>query len=83
MSDYISREEALKKLHTSFLGLDYGKYSMTTNLFKSIPSADVKENIHGKWTVDEIDLKMYCSNCRKYSGGHENFCPYCGCQMDK
>ena len=57
--------------------------------------ADVRENVHGKWvwmssTYDRspCEMEFWCDKChhKVITHGHdpwENFCPYCGAQMDE
>ena len=57
------------------------------NEFKSevrdAPVVEAKEVVHGDWIAqDEGQTRFMCSNCEKKNyGGHERFCPYCGCDM--
>ena len=84
MSDYISREEAIQAYEDSL----HGKGSVY-GLIGKIPSADVRENIHGEW-IEVTDYKddneyrwhIICSVCR-HRGMFEddNFCPNCGADM--
>lgn len=89
MSDYISREDAEHKLEIAFLGLDKKCSNVAKDLFNHIPSADVRENIHGEWeeVTDYKDDNVYqwhiiCSVCRQ-RGMFESdkFCPNCGADM--
>lgn len=83
MSDYISREKVLKLVAES------GKYSLMAMIAdpEIIPSADVRENIHGTW--EEWKGKVYenvpiCSNCKHgfpLITKEYNFCPHCGADM--
>ena len=61
-------------------------------VIKQISSADVRENIHGEWIVDErpeSNREIICSNCEqpifKYHkldfDYRPNFCPNCGASM--
>ncbi len=64
-------------------------------IIKEEPTADVRENKHGKWVYDEEQSKDHvekiyiCSNCHDYSAWGEverisfNFCPNCGATMWK
>ena len=89
MSDYISREQALKSLKTSFLGMDFQRYKMAKGMFENLPSADVRENIHGEWVEWKARYGRYrgipvCSNCNTgypiYAKDYK-FCPNCGADM--
>lgn len=88
MGDYISKKALLEKL--KYMGdyninMDY----VTAEDIMSIPSADVRENIHGEWEeiTDYKDDNVYqwhiiCSVCRQ-RGMFESdkFCPNCGADM--
>ena len=63
---------------------------------EKLPSADVRENIHGEWISAKVgklfpsnDYKCsICGNILNFDGvncgrGDANFCPNCGCQMNK
>ena len=91
MSDYISREQALaeveelKKIHFDRAFV----LSKVSDRIEQIPSADVRENIHGEWeeVTDYKDDNVYqwhiiCSVCRQ-RGMFESdkFCPNCGADM--
>jgi len=45
------------------------------------PSADVRENIHGRWIVDE-DGNLECSVCGHHGVG-DLYCERCGARMDE
>ena len=49
-----------------------------------MPSADVRENIHGKWIDYDDDYgSLACSICNKDAPNDIpwDFCPYCGADM--
>lgn len=53
-------------------------------------TADVRENMHGKWVWDEEYRTYICNKCNKEplldsceNQTLSNFCPYCGAKMDK
>jgi len=83
MSDYIDREKVLKLVAES------GKFSLMAMIAdpEIIPSADVRENIHGTW--EEWKGSRYpglpiCSNCKmgfSFNLKKYNFCPNCGADM--
>ena len=85
MSDLISREKVLKLVAES------GKFSLMAMIAdpEIIPSADVRENIHGEWeeVTDYKDDNVYqwhiiCSVCRQRGMFEsDNFCPNCGADM--
>lgn len=89
MSEYISREE-LKRVLKPFVI----KKGVMENI-NAIPSADVRENIHGEWITqydiirnpysEEHNPHTKCSECNfrvdTYSSQFMNFCPNCGADM--
>ena len=76
MADYIDREAALR------ITEETGALE-TQSRIKSLPDADVKPVVRGKWIEDGyLGLPCVCSYC----GGHPaikswHFCPYCGAEM--
>lgn len=85
MSDYISREELLKAVDTwDKFGCDantklvpikdcyvpYVHYDDIIHSIKAMPSADVRENIHGEWmpiTQPWLDTQIYrCPCCGRH-----------------
>lgn len=79
VSEYISKESIVTLLEQ----YGYIDKEMERDL-ASIPSADVRPNIHGHWEdKDGISDFMYCSNC----GGKKHYsekwigCPYCLADM--
>ena len=90
MSDYISKKALLEKL--KYMGdynidIDY----VTAEDIMSIPSADVRENIHGEWTEWKGRNGRYngipiCSNCNTgfpIVAKDYKFCPECGARMER
>lgn len=47
----------------------------------NIPTADVVEVKHGKWTSIGL-MNPQCSLCHKYNYEESRFCPNCGTKMD-
>ncbi len=87
MSEYISRE-ALKdylEKNISFGGIE--KKFAFYDIIDSIPSADVRENIHGRWILDVYDNSVTCDKCGccmyldDIMNGDGYFCPNCGADM--
>lgn len=83
--DYIDRNELNKRLE----GFHLEKYNIyAVHAIAEIPSADVAEVKHEKWTYDEAH-NCYCSGCQElalYDGEEievfSNYCPHCGAKMD-
>ena len=88
MADYISREEAIKRMHEwipeSIKPLWKQPIEEFEKILKSpsIPAADVRPVVRGKWEpVGGSVFPMYaCSQCHAISLGG-NFCPNCGADM--
>ena len=76
MSDYISKKTAMQ------IVLNEQNRRDMLDKFKSIPSADVRENIHGELLHDDAGRKV-CSNCysRFFMAERIHFCPFCGCEL--
>lgn len=56
------------------------------NELSSIPAANVRENVKGKWEVSDatttwLDGHYYCSQCGARSEWGGYFCPNCGADM--
>lgn len=64
MSEYISREELLSRINSTVLCSTHE----AREIIDSIPSADVRENIHGTWErmsdlPEDKDDRYKCSRC--------------------
>lgn len=97
MSDYISREQAIKSIYGGANTVIYTREVVKT--IDSLPSADVRENVHGEWIF--YDEEFYpqcrfasavnhrireCSICHHKIAdfnGEMRFCPNCGADMRK
>lgn len=95
MTDYISREAAIKSLcnlvpHTCNR-TDCGFACQSANAILSIPAADVRPVVLGKWIpVTNGRGGFECSLCHEYAPSFRdgvenlsNFCPNCGADMRK
>lgn len=80
MSEYISREEVLSKSYRTNDEHEQEVVSVTD--IDSIPSADVRPNIHAYWEEDGHG-HIICSACKEanVSTWKSRFCPMCGCCM--
>lgn len=82
MSDYIKRENAIKKIKEQINNLAI--VGRLTRIIISVPPADVAEVKHGKWIKDEGGF-VICSNCGEEHCWGEYKAPYCnqcGAKMD-
>lgn len=98
MADYIERQAVIDMLEDASLICDeageYVGYCTDDIDIESIPTANVREDVHGKWVVVEHEY-LNCSVCGEamYTGcssskeamilkDHwKNFCPNCGARM--
>ena len=65
---------------------EYGYSIVSIALIKEQPTADVRENVHGKWLTVETSHEWvddFCSVCGYKVGMFwaRNFCPNCGADM--
>lgn len=100
MSDYISREKAIKSICQYGTAQEkIGRYAVTISELKQtvadtlsdLPSADVRENVHGKW-ISELELygegkwNYQCSVCGRSICLEQNETlddyPFCHCGAD-
>lgn len=101
MSDYISREEALRELCATKCGRNFSDCNSTGpciygRIISKLPSADVRENIHGEWIHYNDEFYSHdrftpvlrhiveCSVCHhKIADFHGlmYFCTNCGADM--
>ena len=83
MSDYIKREDAIEIIarHDDTDGtIKVFSGRFVNGLISSIPTADVRENVMGKWLP--MFGKNVCNRCGcKIDIVPTNFCPNCGAQM--
>ena len=85
--DLISREAVTDIIQKEMESVtDYLQHDVLINVeFEvcELPTVEAKEVVHGEWIAqDEGQTRFMCSNCEKKNyGGHERFCPYCGCDM--
>ena len=92
MTEYIEKEEAINAVHGEFdeclvwdtSGLE--TVNVVENVLDTIPPADVRPVVHGKWIEkQDKDGKTYgvCSCCGyKQYAGHLKYCPECGGKID-
>ena len=95
MSEYIKREDAIKRLcDFSQEGTVPMPYKIWENVLSSVPSADVVEVRHGHWECEEVQcifgkkFILTCSECGKSLSvteealPEEHYCRSCGARMD-
>ena len=85
MAEYIEREAVLEAAKKSHLYFDIKP------IINSIPAADVRPVVRGKWVDNKVAFYLGCSECGCYLeyavdtfldyGDHYNFCPNCGADM--
>ena len=90
MAEYISREAAMKSvtalnlernLDSVYDEVSYRYHRAAERAISTVPAADVRPVVRGKWiTRHEWDW-FVCSNCSYESNKATNFCPNCGADM--
>jgi len=90
MDEYISREEAVKKIKSCiFAANDAWESGYNTAMaelmewIKHIPAADVQPVKHAQWIRkhNSFPQRYYCTNCGEGAVGRSAFCPNCGYKM--
>ena len=91
--EYIEREAAIEAIMSDPPDAHYPQWYV--DKIKSIPAADVVEVRHGRWEAWMPDKngetrEFICTGCRfmvemswKQKECDYEWCPYCGCKMDK
>ena len=91
--EYIEREAAIEAIMSDPPDAHYPQWY--GDKIKSIPAADVVEVRHGRWEAWMPDKngetrEFICTGCRfmvemswKQKECDYEWCPYCGCKMDK
>lgn len=91
MAEYIEREKiGLTDFEIAMCNGDYKEgMKMLLDKIASIPAADVRPVVRGKWTRRKSKLYTMCSACGYgYSNSHYHeveefkFCPNCGAMME-
>ena len=87
MSDYISREAAVKiaqrygLANGSALGRHSGLADCIAIEIEGLPTTNVEPVRHGRWKRYSTTM-MICSLCGKHTARHKfNYCPNCGAKM--
>lgn len=89
MTDYINKAVAMRKLVDLPAELDAVAVQRCIEAIHSVPAADVRLNVHGKWVPKNSDGSWRvdtCSSCEKdthyvrYAPAYD-YCPNCGADM--
>lgn len=81
MSEYISKE-TIKGIVQNGISTDTeADKEYVCALIDSLPSADVRENIHGHWEVGFGNTWCSCSECSGNGSTNWSYCPWCGADM--
>ena len=96
MSRYVDADIAIKEIEKRFYFLSHWMSYEAKYAIEETPTADVRENVHGKWVrIDGMAPPEYhnhyeCSLCGWHLGHHDKtseielkFCPNCGAVMDQ
>lgn len=78
-------EKRIKPYDTDDI-IDRALYNFAHNKMMEAPTADVRENVHGKWLyTDDLYETPFCSVCKWESLDYLefNYCPNCGADMRK
>lgn len=78
--EYIDREKLIEKLRKDPLFDLVERYGIT-GVIESIPAADVRPVVRGRWEYNPGDNIPYCSECMMPQDSECNFCPSCGADM--
>lgn len=97
MTEYISREEAIKELREVYeneyptASGDFDEYAShdVPNILRNMKAADVQPVKHGKWELTDNPSFRKCSECGAWWSSDitdnyfTNYCPKCGARMIK
>lgn len=77
--DYIEREKVWSALNAACVPYNRA----TAKAIESIPAADVRPVVRGKWIDHQEGRWIYakCSECGTLHDVKSNFCPNCGADM--
>jgi hypothetical protein len=98
MAEYIEREAAIANRREYNLGGSYDntELAVPVDAINSIPAADVRPVVRGKWIAEKEDVewenstvRYRCSHCKRlphfdketYKFILSDFCPKCGADM--
>lgn len=96
MTDLIDRQELLlilKKNDEEYWNSKGGGYAVSQDIIDEIrfmPNINTKQHAHWiynkEWSKGHIEKIYNCSNCQYEAWGEDektNYCPYCGCKMER
>ena len=94
MAEYIEREalmRQIKEIHCAECNSYHGVRCRACwvddalGYIDSEPTADVVPVRHGKWLCIDTDTEQFflCNRCKKKEYWESNYCPNCGCLMDR
>lgn len=87
MGDYVDRKVVFDAIQDTLIDTECQEFvqRLVDEKLDTIPSADVRPVVHGKWEYEEYGC--YCSICHEYAledeyGPHKtSYCPECGADM--
>ena len=89
MSDYIEREAAVNAVLNLVPKVDCDGYCWVirgdaARAIDTIPAADVRPVVRGKWIDEPIKgIRYHCSVCQGRFDYTWRFCPNCGAKMEE
>ena len=88
MSRYIDADaldDLIMQLNDEGRHITRAEYKMIDNILFEMPTADVRENVHGEWIViweNGRSIKARCDQCNEVSARPlGRFCKWCGAEM--
>lgn len=63
----------------------FATFCALADAVEEMPTADVAPVVHGRWLCVDTDTEQFflCNRCKKKEYWESNYCPNCGCRMDK
>lgn len=91
MTEYISREAAIKAAFRLCNKTDYPFIDDIQNALEELPAADVRPVVRGSWEGEtdfiyaDLSQRVICGKCGAFAYFYDkmpmNFCPNCGADM--
>lgn len=82
MAEYIEREKLIEHLKKDPLFDLVERYGIT-GVIESIPAADVRPVVRGRWIESDCGPLQKCSICKATGWDGFYFCPNCGAMMEE